>query len=227
MEGAESVEDFLTVLLPFKAGARREEIAGVRMDAIDWHARTIALQPLPKRTFLKRYYDEELEHFLRLKCERNRRDHPGNPYLFPSPKGESKHVDAATLAKWLKRTLHKSPLSATVKDKESDVTMHRGRRSFTSVLKHARPSAPSGVPAHIVAVLRGDTLTSKSENVQETTQGIYTRTGKVQGVDEMRWWYDRGMPKVGAREAGERAMPTRKTAVDVAGLIRAANAGAT
>jgi integrase len=225
LEGAESVEDFLVVLIPFKTGARREEIAGIRMAAIDWNARTIALEPHPKRTFLKLYFDEELEYFLRLKCERNRRDNAGNPYLFPSPRGIGRHVDAATLATWLKRVLRKSPLQATVTDKDSDVTMHTGRRSFTSVLKRARPSAPSGVPAHIVAILRGDSLTSRNENVQDPTQGIYTRTGKVEGIDEVRWWYDRGMPKVGAREQWARVMPTTKTAVSVAGLIRAAKAG--
>lgn len=225
LEGCESLDDFLTVLGPFKLGVRREEFATIRMDRIDWQARTIDLDPHPRRTHLKAYFDAELEYFLRLKVERNKRDHPGNPYLWPSPKEPGRHVTAEQFNKWLSRILHNSPLRATVKDKASRVTMHTARRSFTSVLKRKRPTAPQGCPSHIVAVLRGDSLLSRNENTPDTTQGIYTKFAKVEGVPELRYWYDRCMPTVGAREVWERAMPTRASARSVAGLIRAVKMG--
>lgn len=93
------------------------------------------------------------------------------------------------------------------------------------MLKRKRATAPEGVPGHVVAVLRGDSLLGNNENTPETTQGYYTKFAKVEGVDEARWWYDRGMPKVGAREAWERVMPSRRNAVSVAGLLRAVAAG--
>lgn len=224
LEGAETLDDFLVVLLPFKTLARADECAGILMERINWQERTILLDPHPKRTHLKLYFDEELEFFLRLKCERNRRDYPGNPYLWPSPRRAGGHLGAANLLKQLKAVTNRSPLAPTMKDKNSNITMHTARRSGTSVLKRRRPTAPSGVPSHIVAVLRGDTLEARSENVEDPTQGIYTRLGKVEGVDEVRWWYDRGMPSVGALAIWHKRFPTLGTAVDVAGLINAARA---
>jgi len=224
--GCESLDDFLTVLGPFKLGVRREEFAGIRMDRIDWQSRTIELDPHPRRTYLRAYFDEELEFFLRLKVERNKRDHPGNPYLMPSPQGKNRHITANQLGKWIKRIVANSPLAKTVKNRETEITMHTARRSFTSCLKRKRPTAPSGCPSHIVAVLRGDSLLSRNENTPDTTQGHYTKFGKVEGIPEVRYWYDRCMPVVGAREIWERAMPSRATAQTVAGLLRAVKAGA-
>lgn len=43
-----------------------------------------------------------------------------------------------------------------------------------------------GCPPHIVAILRGDSLRSRSELISEPTQGIYTKMGKKGGVDKLR-----------------------------------------
>ena len=227
LEGAESLDEFLLVLLLFKTGIRREEAAGIRMNQINWKERTISLDPHPRRTHLKAYFDEELEHFLRLKCERNARDFPKNPYLWPSPQGEGNHIYANHFSISMKRVVRRGPLASTVTGRESEVTPHTYRRSFTSVLKRKRPQAPSGCPSHIVAVLRGDSLLSRNELTPDPTQGYYTKFGKIEGIPEVRWWYDRCMPSVAAREIWERSMPTRKSAQSVAGLMRAHRNGAT
>jgi integrase len=223
LEGCEDLDDFLFVLLPFKTGIRREEILGIRMEQINWKDRTIQLDPHPRRTYLKAYYDAELEFFLRLKVERNKRDRPDNPHLFPSPRGKG-HICERTHGTKFQAIVKRSPLAVTITSKETSITTHTGRRTFTSLLKRRRPTAPQGCPGHIVAILRGDSLEGRTENTPETTQGIYTKLGQIDGVPEVRWWFDRCMPTFGAREIWERLIPTRATAASVAGLMRAVRA---
>jgi hypothetical protein len=100
-----------------------------------------------------------------------------------------------------------------------DITPPTNRRGYTSVLKRR------GCPSHVVATLRGDSLLTRSELTPDPTQGIYTKYGTLEGKPELRYWYDKTMPQVGAREIWARVMPTRKTAATVAGLIRAAKVG--
>jgi integrase len=220
LAAAEDLDSFTLELFLFKTGARITEALSVRMDQINWQERTISVDPHPKRTWPKLYFDEETEYFLRLKCEKNKREYPGNPYLWPSRKNRMGHLTDDTARKMLNRLLHASPLGATVTGQESNITPHTRRRGFTSVLKR------NGCPSHIVAVLRGDSLIARSELTPDPTQGIYTKFGKVGGRPELRYWFEKTMPHVGAREIWERAMPTRASAQDVRGLVRAVAAGA-
>jgi integrase len=206
-------------LVLVKTGIRREECAGLCMDWINWQERTILLAPHRKRTHRKAYFDEEAEHFLRLKCEKNRKECPGNPYLWPSPEKPGQHVVSDVLAEGFKRMVKNSPLGPTIHDwtdRMQKITLHTGRRAFTSWLK------TNGCPPHIVAILRGDSLRSRSELVSETTQGGYTKMGKKGGVDELRYWYDKTMPRIGAREAWESITPSVAQATTVASLLRVA-----
>ena len=220
LESAESLDDFLMELLLFKTGIRREEAITIRMDGIDWKARTFQVQPHPKRTYCTVLFDEETEYFLRLKCQRNHEEHPGNPWLWPSPQEKGGHISESFVRDAVKRLVDASPLAATVTGPASAITPHTNRRGFTSVMKRR------GCPSHVVAILRGDSLLGRGELTPDATQGIYTKMGTVEGKPELRYWFDKCMPNVGAREIWERLMPTRKTTATVAGLIRARRAGA-
>ncbi|HEX2021401.1 MAG TPA: hypothetical protein VHH36_01705, partial [Candidatus Thermoplasmatota archaeon] len=135
LEGAETLDDYLLVLTPIKTGVRREEYATLRMDKINWKERSFEVEPHPRRTHLTAYFDEELEFFLKLKCQRNERDYPGNPYLNPSPQGEGKHVNCSTLNRAFRTIIDTSPLKATITSRETNLTLHSERRGFTSELK--------------------------------------------------------------------------------------------
>lgn len=225
LEACEGLDDFTLTLLLFKTGVRREEAVSIEMSEIEWDQRLIHIKPHPRRTFLKALFDEELGHFLKLLCERNRKLHPGNPWLFPSRQRKGWHVNPSYVNARFKRIVGRSRLAPTIKNKATDITTHTFRRSFTSVLKRRRETAPSGCPSHIVAVLRGDSLRSRSELTPDATQGIYTKLGTVEGEPELRFWYDRCMPQVGARKAWENLAPNREIAATVAALIRAMGAG--
>src|SRR5581483_1276858 len=215
--GAEGLDDFLLGLLLVKTGVRRTECATIRMERIDWQERSITLESHRKRTHNKVLFDEETEYFLRLKCEKNKRLFPGNPYLWADKGG--KHVPTETLALWWRRMIQNSSVGRAIKnwkDPMQKITLHTGRRAFTSWLKS------NGCPSHVVARLRGDSLRSRSELVADPTQGIYTKFGKKGGVDELRYWYDKCMPKLGAREAWDELTPSVATASSVAALFRAA-----
>lgn len=220
LEAAETLDDFLFELLLFKTGIRLAEAMTIRTEGIDWSARTIHIEAHPKRTQPKAYFDEELEHFLKLKVERNKRDHPGNPWLWPSPTRKGAHLNVKTAGDRIPALVRKSSLAASVTSRETAITPHTNRRAFTSVLKRA------GCPSHVVAALRGDSLLTRGELTPDPTQGIYTKFGSVGGKPELRHWYDKCMPVVGAREIWERVVPSRKTAASVEGLIRARRAGA-
>lgn len=218
LEGADTLDDFTMVLTLFKTGVRREEYVQMQEPHINWKKRFIAIAPHPKRTFLKAYFDEELEHFLRLKVQRNHEQYPGNPYLSPSPLKPMQPVDACTVTYTVKKVVRNSPLGKLItdwKDPQQNATAHTWRRSFTSVLKR------HGCPSHVVAVLRGDSLLHRSELIPDPTQGFYTKFGKVDGKEELRYWYDKCMPYVGAREIWERLTPRSVDTQSVAELIRA------
>ncbi|SRR5581483_11263622 len=219
LEAAEDLDSFLLELLLFKTGVRLGEAITIRVDKINWRERIITLEAHPKRTYLKVYFDEELEYFLKLKCERNAKTHPGNPWLWPGQKKGS-HIKMQTAQHKIQCLVQASSLAESITSRESNVTGHTNRRGFTSVLKRR------GCPSHIVAVLRGDSLLTRSELTPDPTQGIYTKLGTLEGKPEARYWYDRCMPVVGAREIWNRLMPTRKGAQTVAGLIRTVKAGA-
>ncbi|MFA5860785.1 MAG: site-specific integrase [Candidatus Thermoplasmatota archaeon] len=225
LEGAEGLDDFALFLFLLKTGVRRDEAARVRVDQIDWQAHTVNLEAHAKRSYNKAYFDDEAAYFLKLKVERNKKLFPGNPYLWPSPRCKGKGMLPEALNTQVKDMVKRSPLAKTIKDWSSGkekVTAHTSRRAFTSWLKKARASAPLGCPSHIVATLRGDSLRSRSELVPDPTQGIYTKLGTVDGIDELRYWYDKCMPQLGARDAWERVLPATWDAKSIAALIRSA-----
>lgn len=217
LQGAQTLDDFTMELGLFKTGARCAEMASARRDMIDWKARIIHATPHRKRTFNKLLFDEEFEHFLRLKLERNDRLWPGNPYIWPSPKIPGGHIDPDTVVVWVTEMVKNSPLGATITDwtdPQQKIKPHTNRRGFTSVLKRR------GCPSHVVATLRGDSLLTRSELTPDPTQGIYTKYGKLDGVSELRYWYDKCMPQVGARETWERICPRVVDAASVDDLLR-------
>jgi integrase len=222
LEAAECLDDFVLLLFLAKTGLRRDEAASVRMETIDWEARTVLLDAHSKRSFRTAYFDEELAHFLRLKVTRNQKAFPGNPFLWPSPR-KGAHLSGLTINRRVKLLARKSRFARSVKDWKSGrekVTAHTTRRAFTSWLKRARSTAPQGCPSHVVATLRGDSIRARSELIPDPTQGIYTKFGQVDGKDELRYWYDKCMPMLGARAIWEEKMPATWNAKSVQALIR-------
>jgi len=220
LERAETLDDFTSVLALFKTGVRRDELVHMREERIDWEARTILLDAHPKRTFLKVYFDDELAWALRLQVDQNHRLHPGNPYLWPSRRDDHQPIRAEQLNTRVRTMAQASSAFQSVKDwrrGKDRVTAHTFRRAFTSILK------TNGCPSHVVARLRGDSLTARSELILDPTQGIYTKFGKKGGVDELRHWYDKTMPTVGAREIWSRLAPEPLHTRDIAALIRSAS----
>ena len=56
--------------------------------------------------------------------------------------------------------------------------------------------------------------------IPDPTQGIYTKFGEVEGVDELRYWYDRCTPRLGAVAIWEGLAPDAWNATSIEALIR-------
>ncbi len=142
--------DKAVVIVLAKTGVRREELSHIDVDDIDWLEQCIHLKPIPKRTNLDVFFDDECARVLkRWMTSRSNRKNSGTKALFLNERGGrlGRNAIFELIVKYATRVGLHNPSSHRIQDR---FTTHCTRHWFSTWLLR------NGMKREYVKELRGD-----------------------------------------------------------------------